>query len=126
MGKKNITRILVAGAMLLGTIAFTTSSVEARHGKRVFTGRMDGFQEVPSISSLGHGRLWLRASRDEQVIDYKLSYSGLSSPVTPLRAAAYERRRERHALSKRCGGRSCRPRLPFFPLRNSAFSASLR
>ena len=82
MGKKNIARILVAGAMLLGTIAFTTSSVEARHGKRVFTGRMDGFQEVPSISSLGHGRLWLRASRDEQVIDYKLSYSGLSSPVT--------------------------------------------
>ena len=79
MGTKSI---LIAGAMLIGTIAFTTSSVEARHGKRVFTAGLDGFEEVPSISSAGHGRLWIRASRDEQVIEYKLSYSGLSSPVT--------------------------------------------
>ncbi len=82
MGTKSISRMLIAVAMLVGTIAFTTSSVEARHGKRVFTAGMNGFEEVPSISTAGHGRLWIRVSRDEQVIEYKLSYAGLSSAVT--------------------------------------------
>lgn len=82
MGTKSISPILIAGAMLFGTIAFTASSVEARVGKRVLTARMNGFEEVPSISSAGHGRLWIRVSPDEQVIEYKLSYSGLSSAVT--------------------------------------------
>ncbi len=82
MGTKSISRMLIAVAMLVGTIAFTTSSVEARHWKRVFTTGMNGFEEVPSISTAGHGRLWIRVSRDEQVIEYKLSYAGLSSAVT--------------------------------------------
>ena len=82
MGTKSISRMLIAGAMLVGTVAVTTSSVEARHRNRVFAARMNGFEEVPSISTAGHGRLWIRVSRDEQVIEYKLSYSGLSSAVT--------------------------------------------
>ena len=82
MGTKSISRMLIAGAMLVGAIAVTTSSVEARHRKRVFTTGMNGFEEVPSISTAGHGRLWIRVSRDEQVIEYKLSYAGLSSAVT--------------------------------------------
>lgn len=67
--------------MLVGTIAFTTSSVAA-HGKRVFIAGMDGFEEVPSISTAGHGHLWIRVSPDEETIEYKLTYAGLSSAVT--------------------------------------------
>lgn len=81
MGTKSIFRMLIAGAMLVGTIAFTALSVEA-HGKRVFVAGMDGYEEVPSISTAGHGHLWMRVNPDERTIEYKLTYAGLSSPVT--------------------------------------------
>src|SRR5437763_14211781 len=38
---------------------------------------MQGFQEVPSVSTKATGRVRLRINRDNDFIDYKLSYSGL-------------------------------------------------
>jgi len=42
---------------------------------------MQGFQEVPSVSTKASGRLRLRINRDLDFIDYKLTYSGLQAPV---------------------------------------------
>lgn len=81
MATTKVSRWMVTGAMLIGSLTITLFA-EAGHGKRAFTTRLNGFEEVPSISTAGHGRLWIRVSRDEQVIEYKLSYAGLSSPVT--------------------------------------------
>jgi len=80
MGRRSVSRTLIAGAMLVGTIAYGTSMVDA-HGRNVFVAGLDGYEEVPSISTGGHGHFWLRVSPDEQTIEYKLSYGGLSTPV---------------------------------------------
>jgi hypothetical protein len=42
---------------------------------------MQGFQEVPSVSTKATGRLRLRINRDNDFIDYTLSYSGLQGQV---------------------------------------------
>jgi CHRD domain len=42
---------------------------------------MQGFQEVPSVSSKATGRIRLRVNRDNEFIDYKLTYSGLQGQV---------------------------------------------
>jgi len=42
---------------------------------------MQGFQEVPSVSTKASGRLRLRINRDNDFIDYKLTYSGLQGQV---------------------------------------------
>ncbi|HZZ94473.1 MAG TPA: CHRD domain-containing protein [Usitatibacter sp.] len=42
---------------------------------------MQGFQEVPSVSTKASGRVRLRINRDNDFIDYKLSYSGLQGQV---------------------------------------------
>jgi len=41
-----------------------------------------GFQEVPVVSTVGTGRLSARISKDEQSIDWELSYSGMQGTVT--------------------------------------------
>ena len=41
-----------------------------------------GFQEVPVVSTVGTGRLTARISKDEQSIDWELSYSGMQGTVT--------------------------------------------
>ena len=68
MATAKVYRWMVTGAILVGSLAITMFA-EAGHGKRVFTARLNGFEEVPSISTAGHGRLWFRVSRDEQLIE---------------------------------------------------------
>ena len=41
-----------------------------------------GFDEVPSVSTTARGEFEARISRDEQFIDYELSYRGLQGTVT--------------------------------------------
>src|SRR5881398_2003200 len=42
---------------------------------------LQGFQEVPAVSSKASGRVRLRINRQSDFIDYKLSYSGLQGQV---------------------------------------------
>jgi hypothetical protein len=44
--------------------------------------RLIGYSEVPSVSSAARGDFEARISRDEQFIDYELSYRGLQGTVT--------------------------------------------
>jgi CHRD domain len=44
--------------------------------------RLNGYQEVTSISTHGFGSFHLRIAKDEQSVDYELSYRDLESAVT--------------------------------------------
>ena len=91
MGRRSVSRIAMLATSLMVGIAFTMSNVDA-HGRNVFVAGLDGYEEVPSISTGGHGHFWMRISPDEQTIEYKLAYGGLSTPV----ARAFIRFGQRH------------------------------
>jgi hypothetical protein len=43
--------------------------------------KLTGFQEVPSVSTVARGEFRARISKDEQSIDYELTYEGLQGSV---------------------------------------------
>jgi hypothetical protein len=43
--------------------------------------KLEGFQEVPSISTDAAGRFWAKLERGEEAIAFKLSYAGIETPV---------------------------------------------
>jgi hypothetical protein len=49
---------------------------------RSLRARLDGFQEVPSLSTSGRGRFLARVNRNGTEVEWRLSYSGLESPIT--------------------------------------------
>jgi CHRD domain-containing protein len=49
---------------------------------RQFRVKLEGYQEVPSVSTVATGKLVVKISRDEGLIEYELSYSGLQGTVT--------------------------------------------
>jgi hypothetical protein len=44
--------------------------------------RLIGYNEVPSVSTVARGEFEAQISRDEQLIDYTLSYAGLQGTIT--------------------------------------------
>jgi len=69
----------LAGALTLPSL----SSVSADDGgKRSFSARLKGFNEVPSISTTAEGSFRARLSADGTSLHYTLSYEGLSATVT--------------------------------------------
>jgi hypothetical protein len=71
---------LAAAATIAATGALYASDSEDR--SRNAKARLDGFQENPSISTTGRGRLDLRIDDDAQTIEYELSYEGLEGVGT--------------------------------------------
>jgi CHRD domain len=61
----------------LGSNAFASDDNESRA-----RARLDGYQENPSISTTGRGRLDLRIDEDAEIIRYELSYSRLEGTAT--------------------------------------------
>jgi hypothetical protein len=47
----------------------------------VLTVRLDGLQEVPTVSTAASGQLQLNISDDETQIDYRLTYAGITTHV---------------------------------------------
>lgn len=71
-------RYVILGA-LIGLVSLTLSVSAIASGGRSFGARLEGFQEVPANSTVGRGTLHLEIGRHE--IDYRLSYSNMSSTV---------------------------------------------
>jgi hypothetical protein len=44
--------------------------------------KLTGYQEVPAVNSVASGEFRARISRDDQSIDYELTFSGLQAAVT--------------------------------------------
>ena len=77
---------LVVGA-ILASAALTSSQGAVRadddsNHRRSFSAKLTSFSEVPSISSTAQGSFRARLSPDGTSLHYKLTFSGLSAPVT--------------------------------------------
>jgi hypothetical protein len=70
--------LLATGVLAVGTVAVANDGDGGGHDGA----RLNGYQEVTSISTHGFGSFRLRIARDEQSVDYVLSYRGLESAVT--------------------------------------------
>ena len=58
----------------------TTAALADRDGDKI-RARLTGYEEVPSVSTTGKGEFEAKISRDEGLIEYELSYSGLQGTV---------------------------------------------
>ena len=76
---------LISTGLTIAVVALAVGAAVAsdddRRGPNHAKGRMDGFQENPSISTTGHGRIDLRIDEDAQTIEFEESYSGLEGTV---------------------------------------------
>ena len=79
---------LVAGAVVASTVLGPSPAAvraDDDHGgsrSRTFSAKLRSFSEVPSISSPAQGTFRARLSPDGTSLHYKLTYSGLTAPVT--------------------------------------------
>ena len=78
---------LFAGAALAGSMTGSsrgTVRADDDHGnrRRAFQARLVSFNEVPSISSEALGSFRARLSPDGTTLHYKLTFNGLTAPVT--------------------------------------------
>jgi len=71
-------RLSIVTAVLLAFAAPSVSGTGS-HSIRV---KMSGYEEVPSVSTVATGTFRARIAKDEQSIDYRLSWTGLQAPVT--------------------------------------------
>ena len=80
MGKlalRGLVLTVVIGLLGLGSYAIASG------GTKNFKGSpLNGYAEVPSVSSVGTGSFEARLSNDSTSLDYELSYSGLEGTVT--------------------------------------------
>lgn len=68
-------------ALAVGTTAASDDNTD-RRGASHFKLSLDGFQENPSISTTGRGRLELRIDDEAQTIEFELSYTDLEGVGT--------------------------------------------
>jgi hypothetical protein len=68
-------KLLIPAALLLAFAAPTA------FGDEKIKARLTGYQEVPSVSTPASGEFEAKISRDEGMIEYELSYSGLLGTV---------------------------------------------
>jgi hypothetical protein len=79
MGKfalRGLVLTVAIGLLGLGSYAI------AGGGTKNFAGTLDGYAEVPSVSTTGTGSFEARLSEDGTSLDYELSYSGLEGTIT--------------------------------------------
>jgi hypothetical protein len=77
-------KVLLLAAML-GVGVLSVAAVAIGHdgdGSGRDGARLNGYQEVNSISTAGFGSFHMKINKDEESVDYTLSYRGLESAVT--------------------------------------------
>ena len=82
-------RVILVGlagvaAACLGASSLMAGDDDRDHGrsKRFFvSAKLQGFQEVPTLSTTGNGRFWAVVDTEANTISYKLSYEGLEGSV---------------------------------------------
>jgi CHRD domain len=68
----------IATVVVLATLSVLRAGPAAAEVHKV---RLDGLQEVPTVSTLATGQLVLNIHNDETQIDYQLTYQGISTHV---------------------------------------------
>jgi len=71
---------LIAAAAVIGVAGFTAAATAGDH-KRGFETDMLGYEEVPSVSTIGGGQVDAEINRDGTSIHYRLQYRNLEGNV---------------------------------------------
>ncbi len=72
----------ILGALAVPALVFAAlSAAPAAAADKDFKADLEGFQEVPAVSSPASGEFTARLSNDETMIEYSLTYSGLEDVV---------------------------------------------
>ncbi len=74
-------RLLWAGGVAAVVVVAVVATAIATGGKNV-RGKLDGYEEVPAVSTAAGGSFSAELGRGGESIDYKLSYSGLEADAT--------------------------------------------
>ncbi|MCU0989118.1 MAG: CHRD domain-containing protein [Xanthomonadales bacterium] len=70
--------VLIVGFLVL----VSPAGLAVAKGSAVVQGALSGYNEVPAISTTGHGAFFARIDSASGVIDYELSYDGTEGEVT--------------------------------------------
>ena len=78
---KRLTLILLVGVLVVAIMAMAIAATTLAQGGGSFSTSLSGYEEVPAISTNGTGMFRATVNADGTLIDYELSYSGLSNTV---------------------------------------------
>lgn len=68
-------------AVVLALVVAGAAVAKGRNQRNAFRTPIDGYQEIPTLSTTGHGLLVVHIAPDESSIGYALRYSGLEGNV---------------------------------------------
>ena len=74
------TRAILLAVSICSLMVFVLGSSRGDSRSRV-SADLSGFQEVPAISTTGHGEFRAKINERDQTIDYELSFEDLEGPV---------------------------------------------
>jgi hypothetical protein len=74
-------RLVLAGGIAAMLVATGVGVAGARNDDDEFEARLQGFEEVPAVSTEASGRFRAEIDRSSQRIDFELSFRDLSAPV---------------------------------------------
>lgn len=80
-----VSRIIMAGAIagaLLAPLGSSASGDSNRDKGRSLKARLKGFEEIPTLSTPGNGEFRGKISKDEDSVEFALSYEDLEGEVT--------------------------------------------
>lgn len=72
--------LVVTGVVCFATVPSLLAAGGMREDNR-FRATLEGFQEVPAVSTTGHGRFTARIDKDADAIDWELSFADLEGPL---------------------------------------------
>jgi hypothetical protein len=78
--KRLLIGLAAAGMVGAAVVVAIISPLSASQERRTFLTRLEGFDEVPAVSTTGRGTF--RARLSGSTIEFELSYAGLSGPAT--------------------------------------------
>ena len=73
---------LAAALVLVAALAVAVAAVAVANGGHGIREKLTGYQEVPALSTTGHGSFRASIDRQHNAIHYVLTYGGLESPAT--------------------------------------------
>ena len=95
-------RALLLTLLMCSLMVFAVGFSSADRGK--LTADLDGYQEVPSLSSTGSGEFEARIDDDAQTIEYKLTFENLEGNITVSHIHFAQRGVSGPVMIDLCGG----------------------
>ncbi|MGH3023992.1 MAG: CHRD domain-containing protein [Gaiellaceae bacterium] len=97
-------RTFVLGLAVLTVGLLVASLAGASGGKKNVKANLEGFNEVPAVSSFGEGSFTASIDTDAQTITYELSYGGLNSAASAAHIHLGQRGANGGVSAFLCGG----------------------